>query len=150
MTQARHDATGLTSECPNARLGRQCGRAARGRRTESTGLPARCEEGTRGEGWQLEAGGGTLGTGGLGMTKSASASSCVGRWKATDGACNGDEWEQQQGREGRHGEGCSAQRGGGVECLHDARRAADAVVHVFKIGNNLMQGSMSAARRVLS
>lgn len=38
-----------------------------------------------------EKGKGTLGTGGLGITKSASASSCVGRWKVTEGACTGDE-----------------------------------------------------------
>ncbi len=28
-----------------------------------------------------------MGTGGFGMTKFVSASSCVGRWRATEGAC---------------------------------------------------------------
>ena len=76
----------------------------------------------------------TLGTGGLGITKSASESSCVGRLMAMVGACGGGEgWRWARLWKGRRGEW--------EEYMRDARGSAFAIVHVFEIGYHLMVAS---------
>jgi hypothetical protein len=79
------------------------------------------------------------------MTKSASASSCVGRWNATEGACNSSESiaEALFVEETMRACGVIAFDANSTPCLHNAGRAPDAIIHVFEIRNNLPNTSIT-------